>query len=81
MRMYFSSFILFVLLVIAFVFGIQNDQTITLNYIVARIDISVAAAVSIFTVIGFIMGLLSTIIWRIIRKSKKVLKQKKSIES
>jgi putative membrane protein len=79
--MYFSSFILFVLLVIAFVFGIQNDQTITLNYIVARIDISVAAAVSIFTVIGFIMGLLSTIIWRIIRKSKKVLKQKKSIES
>jgi putative membrane protein len=55
--MYFSSFILFVLLVIAFVFGIQNDQTITLNYIVARIDISVAAAVSIFTVIGFIMGL------------------------
>lgn len=81
MRMYFSSFILFALLVIAFVFGIQNDQTITLNYIVARIDISVAAAVSIFTVIGFIMGLLSTIIWRIIRKSKKVLKQKKSIES
>jgi|TARA_B110000014_G_C19947503_1_gene490301 putative membrane protein len=79
--MYFSSFILFALLVIAFVFGIQNDQTITLNYIVARIDISVAAAVSIFTVIGFIMGLLSTIIWRIIRKSKKVLKQKKSIES
>jgi putative membrane protein len=79
--MYFSSFILFALLVIAFVFGIQNDQTITLNYIVARIDISVAVAVSIFTVIGFIMGLLSTIIWRIIRKSKKVLKQKKSIES
>ncbi|MGB0938753.1 MAG: lipopolysaccharide assembly protein LapA domain-containing protein [Colwellia sp.] len=81
MRIYLSSFIIFILLVIAFVFGTQNEQTITLNYIIARIDLSIAQAVSIFTFIGFIMGLLSTIIWRMIRRSKKALKQKKSIES
>ena len=81
MRIYLSSFIIFVLLVTAFVFGSQNEQIISLNYIVARIDLSVAAAVSIFTSIGFIIGVLSTVLWRIINKSKKAFRQNKSTES
>jgi putative membrane protein len=67
--------------VTAFVFGSQNEQIISLNYIVARIDLSVAAAVSIFTSIGFIIGVLSTVLWRIINKSKKAFRQNKSTES
>jgi putative membrane protein len=67
--------------VTAFVFGSQNEQIISLNYIVARIDLSVAAAVSIFTSIGFIIGVLSTVLWRIVNKSKKAFRQNKSTES
>lgn len=81
MRIYISSLILFILLVIAFIFGSQNEQIISLNYIIARIDLSVAAAVSLFTGIGFAIGLLSTIVWRVVRKSKKAYSKNKSTES
>jgi len=80
MRLYFTSFLIFCLLIIAFIFGSQNEQLLTLNYLVARTEITVAAAVSLFTGLGFILGLLVTLLWRLIRKSKKVLANKNSVE-
>ncbi|MEI6895218.1 MAG: lipopolysaccharide assembly protein LapA domain-containing protein [Colwellia sp.] len=77
MRLYITLFFILILLAIAFIFGSQNDQLITLNYLVARTDITVAAAVSLFTGLGFMLGLLVTILWRIIRKSKKALAKNK----
>jgi|TARA_B110000914_G_C15303524_1_gene372208 putative membrane protein len=61
------------LLTIAFIFGSQNPQTFTLNYLVARTELSVAQAVSFFTVLGIVIGILVTLMWRVSRsiKSKK----------
>ncbi len=80
MRLYFTLFFILVLLAVAFIFGSQNDQLLTLNYLIARTEITVAAAVSLFTGLGFMLGLLVTILWRIVRKSKKVLARNKSQE-
>jgi putative membrane protein len=79
-RLYLTLFLIFVLLAIAFIFGSQNDQLLTLNYLVARTQVTVAAAVSLFTGLGFLLGLLVTILWRIVRKSKKALSKNKSQE-
>jgi putative membrane protein len=73
MRLYITLFFIIVLLTIAFIFGSQNDQLLTLNYLVARTEMTVAAAMSLFTGIGFVLGLLVTILWRLIRKGKKAL--------
>ncbi len=80
MRIYFTFFLVLILIAIAFIFGSQNEQVITLNYLVARVNLSVAAAVSLFTTIGFLLGLLATLLWRLIRKSKKSLAKKRSTE-
>lgn len=72
-RLYFTLFLLLLFISIAFVFGSQNNQTITLNYLIARSDMTVAEAVSIFSALGFIIGILVTIVWRLIRKGKKAL--------
>jgi len=69
-RVYITAIMLFILLAIAFVFGSQNEQTITLNYLIARADLSVAAAVSLFTTLGFILGLLFSLLWKFIRVIK-----------
>jgi putative membrane protein len=58
------------LLAIAFVFGSQNEQTITLNYLIARTELSVAAAVSLFTTVGFLLGLIFSLLWKFIRMIK-----------
>lgn len=58
------------LLVIAFIFGSQNNQVITLNYMIARADLSVAAAVSLFTTIGFFLGIFFALLWKFIRMVK-----------
>jgi putative membrane protein len=79
-RIYFTLLLVLILLAIAFVFGSQNDQIISLNYLIARIELSIAAAVSLFTGIGFFLGLLATIIWRLIRKGKKSLAKNRSTE-
>ena len=79
-RLYLTLFFILVLLAIAFIFGSQNDQLLTLNYLVARTEITVAAAVSLFTGLGFMLGLLVTIVWRIVRKSKKAFAKNKSQE-
>jgi putative membrane protein len=76
-RLYITLFFILILLAIAFVFGGQNDQLLTLNYLIARTEITVAAAVSLFIGLGFFLGLLVTILWRIVRKSKKVLTKNK----
>ncbi len=70
-----------ILLAIAFVFGSQNEQIISLNYLIAKVDLSIAAAVSLFTVIGISIGILVTILWRLIRKGKKALAKNRSTEA
>jgi len=79
-RLYITLFFILVLLAIAFIFGSQNEQVFTLNFIIARTEMTVAAAVSLFTGLGFLLGLLVTIFWRIVRKGKKALAKKKSQE-
>jgi len=69
-----------ILLSIAFIFGSQNDQIISLNYLVAKVELSMAAAVSLFTIIGFVLGLLATLLWRLIRKGKKSIAKSRSTE-
>ncbi len=80
-RLYITLFFILVLLAIAFIFGSQNEQLFTLNFLIARTEMTVAAAVSLFTGLGFLLGLLVTILWRIVRKGKKVLAKNKSQEN
>jgi lipopolysaccharide assembly protein A len=70
MRLYITIFFFLILLAIAFIFGSQNDQVMTLNYLIAKTNISVAAAVSLFTGIGFVMGLLFVLFWKLLRMIK-----------
>lgn len=81
MRIYLILFFVLILLAIAFVFGSQNEQILSLNYLIARVELSVAAAVSIFTGIGFLLGLLATLLWRLIRKGRKALAKNRSTEA
>ena len=73
MRFYLMLIFTIFLLVIAFIFGSQNPQTFTLNYLIAKTELSVAQAVSIFTVLGIVIGILVTLMWRVSRafKSKR----------
>lgn len=71
LKLYFTLFILFVLVLIAFVFGSQNDQLITINYMIARAEIPVAMAVSIFTLIGFLLGLFTVLLYKILKPFKR----------
>ena len=80
MRLYFTLFLMLIFLAIAFIFGSQNEQQFTLNYLVARTELTVAAAVSLFTAIGFVLGLLTTLLWRLIRKGKKALAKNRTTE-
>ncbi len=81
MRLYITLFLIFIFVAIAFIFGSQNEQQLSLNYLIARSEMSVAEAVSLFTSIGFALGLLVTMLWRLIRKGKKALASKQSQES
>lgn len=81
MRIYFIFFLVLILLAIAFVFGSQNEQIISLNYLAAKVELSIAAAVSLFTSIGFVLGLLTTLLWRLVRNRKKSLSKKRSTEA
>ena len=73
-RIYITLIFLFILLAIAFIFGSQNSQMLTLNYLVARVELSVAQAVSLFTLVGFILGLLVAFLWKLLTviKPKKI---------
>ncbi|MGB2739608.1 MAG: lipopolysaccharide assembly protein LapA domain-containing protein [Cognaticolwellia sp.] len=70
MRLYITVILFLMLLAIAFIFGSQNDQTFTLNYLIAKTNISVAEAVGIFTSLGFILGLLFALIWKLLSMMK-----------
>lgn len=71
MKFYLTLTLMVVLLLIAFVFGSQNEQVIALNYLIAKADISVAMAVSIFTVLGFFLGILFMILLRLFKPRKQ----------
>jgi len=73
LRFYLSLFILLLLLAVAFIFGSQNDQIITLNYLIARTEMSVAMAVSLFTFIGILIGIFLMLMWKFSRVVKKKL--------
>lgn len=48
-------------------FGSQNDQVITVNYIIAKADMPVAMAVSIFTTLGFVLGLFTVLLVKLVK--------------
>ncbi|WP_371378947.1 lipopolysaccharide assembly protein LapA domain-containing protein [Thalassotalea aquiviva] len=77
MKLIISLLLFFALLLVALIFGSQNKQIIELNYIIAATNMSVAMAVSIFTLTGFFMGALFVTIVALTRK----LRRKKSIAS
>ncbi len=81
MRIYFTLSLVLVLLAIAFIFGSQNEQMMSLNYLIAKVELSIAAAVSLFTAIGISIGILVTILWRLVRKGKKALAKNRSTEA
>jgi len=70
LRLYLTVILFLIFLAIAFVFGSQNDQMVTLNYLIARIDLSVATAVSLFTVLGFALGILFCLLWKLLNVVK-----------
>jgi len=70
LRRYITFILLIILLTIAFIFGSQNDQSLTLNYLIARAEMSVAQAVSLFTVIGIAIGLLLALFGKLLRAVK-----------
>ncbi|MDG1752777.1 MAG: DUF1049 domain-containing protein [Thalassotalea sp.] len=70
MKIYITLIFMIALLVIAFIFGSQNNQMLTLNYMIARTELSVAEAVSLFTIIGFFLGLSFALLWKFVRMIK-----------
>lgn len=80
MRIYITLFLILFLLFVAFIFGSQNEQTFTLNYMIAKTEMSVAQAVSLFTVIGIVIGFLLSLLGRLIKavKPKKAPLQDKA---
>jgi putative membrane protein len=69
-RIIITVIVLLILLSIAFIFGSQNEQMLTLNYLIARTELSVAAAVSLFTTLGFLLGLIFSLLWKFVRMIK-----------
>jgi len=67
LKIYLTLFVMIVLFSVAFIFGSQNAEPIMLNYLIAKAEITVASAVSIFMGIGFIMGLLFALLWKFVR--------------
>ncbi|WP_268969144.1 LapA family protein [Thalassotalea algicola] len=62
---------MFVLLIIAFIFGSQNEQLITLNYLIAKSNMPVAMAVSLFTMLGFVLGIVFMLFLKLLRPLKR----------
>ncbi|TKB45910.1 DUF1049 domain-containing protein [Thalassotalea mangrovi] len=70
-KLFISIVFLFILLAVAFVFGSQNEQLIELNYIIAKSEISVSQAVSLFTFIGFLIGFVISTLFSMARRLKR----------
>ncbi|REL29749.1 lipopolysaccharide assembly protein LapA domain-containing protein [Thalassotalea euphylliae] len=71
LKLYFTIFVLVVLLLVAFAFGSQNDQLITLNYFIAKATMPVAMAVSIFAGLGFLFGLVFMFLINLLKPLKR----------
>ena len=71
MRFYLTLVVMLFFLFVAFVFGSQNEQVITLNYMIARAELPIAAAVSLFTGIGVLIGILICVLWKLSRTLKR----------
>lgn len=74
MRLYITVILFLILLAIAFIFASQNTQMFTLNYLIAETNISVASAVGLFTAIGFLLGLLFVLFWKLLSMVKPTKK-------
>lgn len=74
-RVYILIFLLIFLLTVAFVFGSQNNQLVTLNYLIAKTEIPMATAVSIFIAIGFLLGLITSLLFRLYRSIQFKIKK------
>ncbi|WP_428977359.1 lipopolysaccharide assembly protein LapA domain-containing protein [Thalassotalea euphylliae] len=59
------------MLLVAFAFGSQNDQLITLNYFIAKATMPVAMAVSIFAGLGFLFGLVFMFLINLLKPLKR----------
>ena len=79
LKIYITLLFVLIFLAVAFIFGSQNEQIITLNYLIARTSMPVAAAVSLFTGIGFVLGLLVAIFWQLLRALKVKRKALKKV--
>lgn len=62
---------MFLLLMLAFIFGSQNEQVITLNYMIAKANMPVAMAVSLFTSLGFLLGILFMLVLKLVKPFKR----------
>lgn len=62
MRLYITLIVFCLFLLVAIIFGIQNNQTVLLHFMVGATEMTVAAAVSLFTFIGFILGVLFSLL-------------------
>lgn len=79
LRFYLSLFVLLLLVVTAIIFGSQNTQIIELNYLIARANITVAAAVSLFTVFGFFTGIIAMTTFHFYRSLTRKRKIKRTL--
>ncbi|WDE08270.1 DUF1049 domain-containing protein [Thalassomonas viridans] len=77
MRIVLLSFFILILFAVAFIFASQNNQVVELNYLIALAKLTVAQMVSLFTAIGFLLGLLVALLWKFVSAlgGKKTLSQ------
>ncbi|WDE09624.1 DUF1049 domain-containing protein [Thalassomonas haliotis] len=66
MRIVLLSFFILILFAIAFIFATVNNQVVDLNYLIAVAKPTVAQMVSLFTGIGFFLGLLTALLWKFV---------------
>ena len=66
LRIYLLSLFILVLFVIAFIFASQNNQVVDFNYLIAQAQLTVAQMVSIFTGLGFCLGLFTAMLWKLL---------------
>ena len=75
MRFYLTLLLMLVLFLIAFVFGSQNNELITLNYMIAKTELTIAQAVTLFTTIGIGIGVALSMLWSVSRRIKQRAKK------
>jgi len=79
LRIVLLCFFILILFAVAFIFATQNNQLVAFNYLIAEVDLKVAQLVSLFTAVGFLLGLLTALLWKFVsalggRKSSRDIK-------